>query len=179
MNMGKLDFHSITDRLDLLADPTRDYLLGLPRESTVNVMVAEIDPAYAGGEELSAHYGTEPSMGGNCIIIAASRADRKWYAACLVPTGSRVDLNGFVRKHLNARRVSLAPKEEAISLTNMEYGSINVIGLPSEWIILIDATFIEKPTVIMGGGLVRSKLAVPGSLLKQLPNVEVIEGLGI
>jgi len=179
MNIGKLKFNSISDRPDLLAAPTRKYLASLDDVSLMDVAVAEVDPTYADGEELCAHYDIDPSIGGNCIIIEAKRADHRWYAACLVPIGSRIDLNSFVRKHLNARRVSLAPKDEVISLTKMEYGSINVVGLPSEWIILIDASFIGKPTVIMGSGLVKSKLAISGSLLKGLPNVEAVEGLGI
>jgi prolyl-tRNA editing enzyme YbaK/EbsC (Cys-tRNA(Pro) deacylase) len=154
MNIDKLKFNSISDRPDLLAEPVRKYLASLNGVSPADVAVAEIDPTYAGGEELCAHYDSDPSVGGNCIIVESKRADRKWYAACLVPIGSRIDLNGFVRKHLNARRVSLAPKDEAITLTNMEYGSINVVGLPNDWVILVDASFIAKPTIIMGSGLV-------------------------
>ena len=179
MNIGKLKFNSISESPDLLADPTRKYLATLENASPTDIAVAEIDPMYAGGEELCAHYDIDPSIGGNCIIVEAKRAGRKWYAACLVPTGSRIDLNGFVRKHLNARRVSLAPKDEAINLTSMEYGSINVVGLPNEWTILIDVSLIEKPTVIIGSGLVRSKLAISGSLLKDLPNAESVAELGI
>jgi len=179
MNIGKLKFNSISESPDLLADPTRKYLATLENVSPTDIAVAEIDPLYAGGEELCAYYDVDPSIGGNCIVVEAKRADRRWYAACLVPTGSRIDLNGFVRKYLNARRVSLAPKDEAIRLTNMEYGSINAVGLPKEWMVLIDASLVEKPMVIMGSGLVKSKLAIPGSLLKNLPNTEVVEGLGI
>jgi len=61
----------------------------------------------------------------------------------------------------------------------MEYGSITIIGLPADWRILIDASLIKKPRVAMGSGLLRSKLSVRGATLSELPNAEVIEGLGI
>lgn len=179
MNIGELTFSSITGHSELLAESTRNYLLGSPGTSTTDVVVAEIDPAYAGGEELCAHYGIDPSMGGNCIIVEATRGDRKWYAACLVPTGSRMDLNGFVRKRLNARRVSLAPKDEVITMTGMEYGSITIVGLPDDWILLVDATLTKKTMVVMGSGLIKSKLALPGNMLEKLANVEVLDNLGI
>ena len=178
MQIGKLDFHPITERPELLCAPTRSYLLAQDTTLRDKAFVADIDPMFAGGEALCAHYEIDPAMGGNCIILEASRGENKWYVVCLVSPGSRIDLNGFVRKHVNARRISLAPKDDAVSKSEMEYGSINVVGLPSNWTILIDAKLASQPYIVMGSGLIGSKIAVPGELLQALPNSEVIDDLG-
>ncbi len=174
MKLGKLDFSRAADRPDLLSPSTRAYL-----SSTAAVAwVTAIDPTYHDGNAFCNHYGIDPSIGGNCIVLQASRADKKWYAACLVPTGKRIDVNGLVRKQLGARRVSLASKDDALNLTGMEYGSINVVGLPGEWPIFIDAKLAAETFVVMGSGLVASKMIVPGDLLATLPNSKLVEGLG-
>jgi len=87
--------------------------------------------------------------------------------------------HGLVRKLLKGRRASLAPKQTAIDLSKMEYGSINVVGLPKDWPILIDSKLLEKPFIIMGSGLVKSKIRVPANLLSNLPNAQSVDGLGI
>jgi len=174
MKLGELTFSGVASRPELLSPSTRAYL----SDTTAEAWVANIDPAYHDGIAFCDHYNIDPTIGGNCIILQASRADKKWYAACLVPTGKRIDVNGFVRKYLKARRVSLAPKDDALKLTGMEFGSINVIGLPKEWPIFIDARLAAKTFVVMGSGLVSSKMVVPGYLLAKLPNSELIEALG-
>jgi prolyl-tRNA editing enzyme YbaK/EbsC (Cys-tRNA(Pro) deacylase) len=60
----------------------------------------------------------------------------------------------------------------------MEYGSITVIGLPSTWPILIDSKLTQVELLIVGGGLVKSKMRLPGKMLEQLPNAIIIENLG-
>ena len=86
-------------------------------------------------------------------------------------------MNGLVRRTLDARRVSFAPMEQAVSVTGMEYGAITPVGLPSDWVILVDQRIIETPYIILGSGLRKSKLALPGLFLASLPNVQVVEGL--
>ena len=52
------------------------------------------------------------------------------YAACVVLATTRADVNGVVRRLLDARKASFAPMDEAVRLTGMEYGGITPIGLP-------------------------------------------------
>lgn len=141
---------------------------------------AEIDPEHAGGADFCKQYGIPISEGANCIIVEASRADTLTLAACLVPVNcSRTDFNGIVRKELNARRVSVAPLDEVLRMTQMEYGSITVIGLPESWPILIDSSFVSVQRLVIGSGLKKSKLSLPGSALTELPNVKILNGLCI
>ena len=139
--------------------------------------VAEIDPECAGGKDFSERYGVPYREGGNCLIISAKRGGERIFAACLVPVGHRTDLKGVVRQHFGGGQISMAPKDEVLAATNMEYGSITPFGLPPEWPILIDSRFIALPRVIVGGGLRRSKLAIPGAALGELPNAVIIEKL--
>ena len=62
--------------------------------------------------------------------------------------------------------------------TQMEYGGITPIGLPADWPILIDKAVVDTELVLIGGGIRKSKLVLPGRLLANLPNAQVVEGLG-
>jgi prolyl-tRNA editing enzyme YbaK/EbsC (Cys-tRNA(Pro) deacylase) len=69
--------------------------------------------------------------------------------------------------------------ERAVELTGMEYGGINPIGLPTDWPVLLDRRVVETDVVLIGSGLRRSKLLLPGHLLGTLPHAETIDRLGI
>jgi prolyl-tRNA editing enzyme YbaK/EbsC (Cys-tRNA(Pro) deacylase) len=70
------------------------------------------------------------------------------------------------------------PMDEAVAGTGMEYGGITPIGLPPEWPVLVDAAVAAAQSVVIGSGVRRSKLRLPGELLAVLPGVEVLDGLG-
>jgi len=59
----------------------------------------------------------------------------------------------------------------------MEYGGITPIGLPATWSILVDAAVVAAGYVVIGSGVRHSKIAIPGAMLAELPNAEVVEGL--
>jgi len=87
-------------------------------------------------------------------------------------------VNGVVRRHLDVRKASFAPMAEAVELTGMEYGGITPIGLPKEWPLLVDSVVAATPYVIIGSGVRRSKIALPGAALAGLPGAVVLRGLG-
>jgi prolyl-tRNA editing enzyme YbaK/EbsC (Cys-tRNA(Pro) deacylase) len=91
---------------------------------------------------------------------------------------TRADINGLVRRHLGARKISFAPMDEAVTLTGMEYGGITPVGLPADWPILIDEAVAAAPRLVVGSGIRGSKLWLPGAVLAQLPNAQVLPGLG-
>ena len=64
--------------------------------------------------------------------------------------------------------------EAAVAETGMEYGGITPVGLPAGWPILVDEHVDATDAVVIGSGLRRSKLVVPGSLLARLPGAEII-----
>ncbi|HEX6469062.1 MAG TPA: YbaK/EbsC family protein, partial [Streptosporangiaceae bacterium] len=82
-----------------------------------------------------------------------------------------------VRRHLDARKASFAAQDDAVAGTGMEYGGITPFGLPAGWPVLVDEAVVAEPYVVVGSGLRRSKLVVPGPALAQLPAAVVIPGL--
>ncbi|MFF5938177.1 YbaK/EbsC family protein [Streptomyces sp. NPDC012508] len=115
----------------------------------------------------------------NCVIVAGKRGKVTTLAACLVRSATRADVNGVVRKHLGARKVSFAPMDTATGESGMEYGGITPIGLPADWPVLVDAAVVDTAWVLVGSGRRRGKLIVPGKAFAQLPGAVVLEGLGV
>ena len=146
--------------------------------------MAEIDPSLADTAAFCAAYDVDPTgwrglaASGNCVVVAGRRGQLTTFAACLVPATTRADVNGVVRRRLQARRASFADREVATGETGMEYGGITPIGLPADWLLLVDAAVPQIPVVVIGSGLRRSKIVLPGRCLADLPGAEVIEGLG-
>jgi len=140
-------------------------------------LVAEIDPQHMGGSELCEHYKINPEDGANCVIVEVVGSSVCEFAAIVVPVGYRADLNNIVKKHFNAKRISLALLDVVLKVTGMEYGSITPFGLPVTWKILVDTRLASKEKVIVGGGKQVSKLLLPITTLKNIPNVEFIDGL--
>ncbi|MBA3906113.1 MAG: hypothetical protein H0X35_05415 [Pseudonocardiales bacterium] len=175
--MGTLTVVPALDRPDLLAKPVALALEQLAPADAALVGVAEIDPALADTAEFCAAYGSPLSGSANCVVVAGRRGDDTRYAACLVLASTRADVNGLVRRRLNARKASFAPMDDAVALSGMEYGGITPVGLPAEWPVLVDAAVAAAPAIVIGSGIRGSKLALPGELAARLAGAEVIEGL--
>jgi prolyl-tRNA editing enzyme YbaK/EbsC (Cys-tRNA(Pro) deacylase) len=168
-----------TTRPDLLADPVAEALAVWSEPVGVaSVTVAEIDPELADTAAFCERYGEPPERSANCVIVAARRGEATRLAACVVLATTRADVNGLVRRRLAARKVSFAPVQDAVRETGMEYGGITPIGLPATWPILVDAAVAAAPVVVVGSGLRRSKLWLPGAAVAALPGAEVLDGLG-
>jgi prolyl-tRNA editing enzyme YbaK/EbsC (Cys-tRNA(Pro) deacylase) len=157
-----------------VAEPVAAALADLP---AADVLVAPIDPDLADTAAFCAEYGVDPADSANCVIIAGRRGETTRYAACVVLATTRADVNGVVRKRLDARKASFAPMEDAVALTGMEFGGITPLGLPAPWPVLVDRAVLDRDVVVIGSGLRRSKLALAAYALEQLPSAEVVDGL--
>lgn len=173
MQLGKLTFEPVRNALALVADQTRKSIED--NDLHDSVWVSKIDADLADTAAFCEHYGIGMDVSANCVIVEAKRADKVWYAACLVLATTRADVNGTVRRDLDARKISFAPMDTATSLSQMEYGGITPIGLPSDWPILVDAKVMEHDKVIIGSGIRGSKIYVTTEALKSLPNAKVME----
>lgn len=160
-------------RPDLLADAVHAALLRLPFAADVGV--AEIDPELADTAAFCERYGVAPEESANCVVVAGKRGGQTRLAACMVLAVHRADVNGVVRRELDARKVSFAAQEDATAQTGMEYGGITPIGLPSDWPILVDRAVLVAGDVVIGSGVRRSKLVLPGSRLAELPGARVLD----
>ncbi|WP_299564945.1 YbaK/EbsC family protein [uncultured Mycolicibacterium sp.] len=171
MHVGALTFRPVAAADELVAEPVRRYVAETGGDG---LYVAAIDPELADTAAFCAHYEIDPAATANCVVVQARRGERSWYAACVVLAATRADINGAVRKHLGARKVSFAPMPDAVRLTGMEYGGITPVGLPADWPVLIDEQVIAAGAVVIGGGLRGSKLLAEPAALRALPGAEVL-----
>lgn len=170
-DLGKLTFVPVVDAIGLVGDPVRRYI---DRKGGAGLWVAEIDPDLADTAAFCDHYEIGLDVSANCVVVEAKRADRVWHAACLVLATTRADVNGIVRKHVGARKVSFASMDTAVALTGMEYGGITPVGLPPDWPILIDRNVVDQQRVIIGSGIRGSKLLAASDVLAALPAAVVL-----
>ncbi len=176
IKLGILNIIPATEHSELLVSSVINALANLINADQVGV--TEIDPNLSDTAEFCAHYQVGMNQAANCVVLEAKRADKSWFAACVILGSTRADVNGLARRTLDARKVSFALMEQAVIQTGMEYGAITPVGLPSDWSILIDKAVVASDYVIIGSGIRKSKLVVPGSFLASLPNAQVLEGLG-
>jgi prolyl-tRNA editing enzyme YbaK/EbsC (Cys-tRNA(Pro) deacylase) len=167
VELGKLTFVPASEATELVAGPVRPHLRN-------GLWVSAIDPELADTAAFCEHYDIGLDISANCVVVEARRAERTWHAACVVLATTRADVNGVVRKHLGARKISFASMDTAVSLTGMEYGGITPVGLPADWPILIDENVVDQARVIVGSGMRGSKLLVDTEVLASLPNAEVL-----
>jgi prolyl-tRNA editing enzyme YbaK/EbsC (Cys-tRNA(Pro) deacylase) len=179
--VGTLDWQTASSHPELLASPVALALKSLPADAAASVRVAEIDPSLADTAAFCEAYEVGLDVSANCVVVAAKLAGggSRQLAACMVLATTRADVNGLVRRHLDARKVSFASMDQAVAETDMAYGGITPLGLPPTWPLLVDAAVDATLEVVIGSGLRTSKLLLPGALLATLPNAEVLENLGM
>ena len=179
MHIGSLTAVPALERPDLLAVPVAAALTELAGKLEVNdIGVAEIDPELADTAAFCERYGVAPAESANCVVVAGRRDGTTRMAACMVLATTRADVNGLVKRELEVRKASFAPMETAVELTGMEYGGITPIGLPADWPLFVDDAVASTFRVVIGSGVRKSKLTLPGRLLASLPSALVLTGLG-
>lgn len=172
MKFGNLNFIPVEENIALVAEPTRNAIESLDLK---DVWVSEIDPSLSDTATFCEHYEISMDSSVNCVIVEGKRGEAKTYAAVLIGGNNRADINGVVRKAMNAKKISFAAKEDAVELSGMEFGAINPIGLPADWQIFVDKGVSELDHGIIGSGVRSSKLLVSGELLASLPDAQVLE----
>jgi prolyl-tRNA editing enzyme YbaK/EbsC (Cys-tRNA(Pro) deacylase) len=174
--LGTLALEPVRD--DLLAAAVAAALAAAPSLAAQAHTVA-IDPGLADTAALTEEFGLDPETSANCVVVLGKRGGEQRAAACVILASTRADVNGLVRRTLDARKCSFAPQDWAVAETGMEHGGITPVGVPSGWPILVDRSVTERPWVLLGTGLRRSKLALPGALLAELPGAVVLDDLGL
>ncbi|QNN54368.1 YbaK/EbsC family protein [Nocardioides mesophilus] len=164
------------DRPDLLAPPVAAALGAWP-DAARQVGVVEIDPGLADTAAMTEAYDVPLAASANCVLVSGRRAGEERIAACVVRADTRADVNSVVKRLLDVRKASFHPMERAVEESSMEYGGITPVGLPGGWRLLVDAAVACIDVAIIGSGVRRSKLLLPGAALARLPGAEVVEGL--
>lgn len=173
--IGSLESHPARERPDLLGPPVAAALASW--EHGDRVAVVEIDPELADTATLNTTYDLPPEASANCVVVMGKRGGEERVAACVVRADTRADVNTTVRRLLDVRKASFHTHERAVDETGMEYGGITPIGLPEGWRLLVDSRCVDIDVALIGSGVRRSKLLLPGTDLGRIPGAEVVEGL--
>jgi prolyl-tRNA editing enzyme YbaK/EbsC (Cys-tRNA(Pro) deacylase) len=175
-SIGTLPSLPVTEHPELLAPTVAQALEEW--EPASSVAVVEIDPRLADTATMMEAFSLPIEAGANCVVVAGRRGGEERIAACVVRADMRADVNNLVKRTLDVRKSSFLRIERAVEESAMEYGGITPMGLPVAWRVLVDSTVLNIDVAIIGSGVRRSKLLLPGKLLAELPSAEVIEGLG-
>jgi prolyl-tRNA editing enzyme YbaK/EbsC (Cys-tRNA(Pro) deacylase) len=175
-SIGTLRSLPATEHPELLARPVTEALMAWRHASSAAVV--EIDPTVADTAAMVEAFSLPMTSGANCVIVAGRRDGEERIAACVVRADTRADVNNLVKRTLDVRKLSFLRIERAVEESAMEYGGITPMGLPPAWRVLVDSAVLDIDVAIIGSGVRRSKLLLPGKLLAELPTAEVIEGLG-
>lgn len=175
--LGGLTTAPASSRTDLLAPATLATLTELGWLDDVGVV--EIDPDISDTAATQERFGLEIAMLANCVVVGGKREGVERIAACVVLASTRADVNNAVKRLLDVRKASFLAMDRAVELTGMEYGGITPIGLPAGWPVLVDARVTGTDVVVIGSGVRRSKILLPGRMLGRLPGAQTIDGLGL
>lgn len=174
--LGKLTTVAASEAPELVAPHVLAALTVLGLENSVGVV--EIDPELSDTAATEAAYDLQPEWLANCVIVMGKREGEERIAACVVPSTTRADINNLVKRRLDVRKASFMPREQAVELAGMEFGAITPIGLPNGWPVYVDETIATTPLLIVGSGIRKSKLVVPGALFDKFPGAVLIPELG-
>ena len=175
-SVGRLTSVPVGSAPELVGAPT---LAAIERLDLLDVVgVVEIDPELSDTAANQEAYDLPPDTLANCVVVAGKREGVEKVAACMVLASTRADVNNVVRRRLDVRKATFLARDDAVDRTGMEYGGITPIGLPDDWRILVDSDVAAAPVLVIGSGVRRSKLLLPGSVLAALPTAETVESLG-
>lgn len=167
---GNLAWHLLAEHLDDVAPPVAAAAHLVPRAE-----VARIDPELADTAAFCAAYDVAPEASANCVVVQGRRAERVVQAAVLVLAVDRADVNGVVRRHLDVRKISFMAAEPAQQLTGMTQGGITPVGVPADWLILVDSAVAAAGPVVVGAGVRGAKLLLDGADLAGLPGARILD----
>jgi prolyl-tRNA editing enzyme YbaK/EbsC (Cys-tRNA(Pro) deacylase) len=172
---GSLALQPALDRPDLLGTPVLAALEAW--QHAPEVLVAEIDPAYADTAAMAEAYDVPFEDGANCVVVMGRRDGEERTAACVVRADTRADVNSVVKRTLDVRKCSFLDHDRAVQESGMEYGGITPIGIPQGWRLFLDQAAVDIELAIIGSGIRGSKLFIPGRLLPELPGAELVTDL--
>lgn len=166
------------ERPELLADPVRAALVADP-DLAAAAQVAEIDPELADTAAFCARYSVALAESANCVLVSGKRGGQTRMAAALVLADTRADVNGVLRRAMDVRKLSFASHATATGESGIEHGGITPIGLPTRWPVCLSAAVAAADRAVIGSGLRRSKLVVPGTALAILSGAVILDDLAV
>lgn len=138
--------------------------------------IVNIDPDFADTMNFCEKYGFPIETSGNTIIVASKRGAKK-HSASVVRADKRLDVNHRVCELMGIKRASFAKAEETSELTGMMIGGVTCLALPPELPIYVDASLLDQPYVILGGGSRSTKIKADPSVFEKIPNATIMDDL--
>jgi prolyl-tRNA editing enzyme YbaK/EbsC (Cys-tRNA(Pro) deacylase) len=159
-----------------MRDPVEQRVLDHLRALGAEYDILDCDPKLADTADFCEHYGYDPGVSANAILIASRRPPGR-HCVCLALATTRIDVNHTVRGLLGVRKLSFAPAELTKELTGMEIGGVTPFGLPEDLAVFVDARITDLDRCIVGGGSRSIKVLVDPEVFARMAPVRVIEGL--
>ena len=140
--------------------------------------VVACDPELADTAAFCEAYGFSAEESANAILVASKRPAGQ-LAMCLVLAHTRLDVNRAVRDAMDVKKLSFASAEQTMEATGMMIGGVTPFGVDESIPLLIDSRIMDQDRVIVGGGSRSLKIHVDPAVFTKMPNVRVIDGLGL
>lgn len=162
----------MTDQSREIEDRVTSFLDSIGAEYEI----VNIDPEFADTLNFCEKYGFPIETSGNTIIVASKRGAKK-HSASVVRADKRLDVNRRVCGLMGIKRASFAKAEETVELTGMMIGGVTCLALPPDIPIYIDASLLDQPYVILGGGSRSTKIKANPNVLEKIPNATILDDL--
>ncbi len=143
----------------------------------INFEEMDCDPNLADTAAFLENYGFSAEQTCNAIVVIG-KAEPIKFVCCVIPSTCKLDVNKKVSQLIGIKRCSFASAEQTIELTGMKVGGVTPVGLP-DMPIYVDAAIMSNEKIVLGGGNRTSKLLLHPDELKKIPQVQIIESLGL
>lgn len=138
--------------------------------------VFDCDPTLADTAAFCEHYGYQFEQSANTIIVAL-KTNPVNYVCCVVLATTKLDVNKKLRE-VTGKKGSFASMDQTREQTGMEIGGVVAIGIEN-MPIYVDATVFDQEEIVMGGGNRLTKVLLNPHELKKLPQVQIVQNLGL
>lgn len=159
-----------------MTDELRDRVLQAATDAGADFEPMDCDPDLADTATFCEHYEIPLERSANTIVLESKRPKGR-HAVFIVLASTRLDVNGKARELMDVKKVSFARPDVTADVTGMVMGGVTPFGLPGDLPVFVDASVLDPPWVIVGGGSRDLKLKMDPSVFASMPTCTVIEGL--
>ena len=126
-------------------------------------------------EQAAEERGQRPEQIVRSILFRCSRGE---YVMVLMAGPQQIDWK-TLRQYVGRSRITMASKEEVLSVTGYELGAVAPFGLPNPLRVLVDKSVLREEDISMGsGGRGMAVLLISADLMSALGDVEIVEFSG-
>jgi Cys-tRNA(Pro) deacylase len=123
-------------------------------------------------EQAAEERGQRPGQIVRSILFRVSKGE---YVMVLMAGPGQIDWK-VMRHHLGANRVTMASREEVLSVTGYQLGAVAPFGMPQPIPILVDRSVFEEEIISMGSGVRGVAIILKSQdLLRALRKYEMVD----